>query len=376
MSELLTHASPPSTEDIPGQLARDLRALPAGRTNAPGAIHRNYDTTLHIAARWLSLVDIRRHAARASPSDQKRWNAYTTAVKQAPTRHPDQQSLIVLLGTVRDMLKDLRATEPPCPTVADVTTRIRNMIAADPVAYPPGASLPRKDLLARKCGVPEGNVELALGDLRAEGVVDRNPGGSARVRARGPYRARQPDIDGWLRTLIRTGVYPPGRPLPSYRELARTLAIGEDPVRDVTARLGTQGVLHLFRGQPPVVLPDTEAQPFDLAAVLLPLEHLPQPGGGRPVLEATARRTRSSWVARVSPPAPQLEEDIGVLRADAVHLAPLVHGLYPDAADVVARAAVTAAEPLPADGHQRLWRAACLAIAVQDLLSELTVRSL
>lgn len=181
---------------------------------------------------------------------------------------------------------------------------------------------------------------------------------------------------GWLRNLIRTGVYPPGSPLPPRRELARVLAITEDLFEDTLGALSRERVVDRHRGRPIVAQPVAEARPFDLTTVLAPLTHLPRPSGGPGPLHTAARRSRSSWVARVRPPVPELDADIEVLRAYVVHLAPLVHHQYPDSAPVVARAAVTAAEPLPHDDQQRLWRSALLAIAAQDLLGELTIRSL
>lgn len=358
--------------DVPAQVQRDLRALSRGLSSTPGTVRREHEEAIRIAGRWLSLVGERRRAAEGSPSDQERWSTYAAAVKQPAGRTPDQKSLTVLLGTVRAMLKDLAATEPPCPTVTDIATRIRTMIGADLALYPPGAMLPQKDLLVRQWEIPPAHLELALKDLRDQGALDWNPGGTARVRATGPYGARGLDVAGWLRTLIRTPVYPPGR-LPARRELARTLAIGEDPVAGTLAVLVAEGTL--LPGTPPRV-PPGPSQPFDLETVLRPVAHLPRPEGGPPYLDALARRTRSSWVARTRPPMPQLERDIAVLRADIAHLAPLVHDLYPDAVGVVARAAVTAAEPLPTDGYHLHWRAAGLAIAAQDLLAELHTRSL
>lgn len=366
--------SPPSSaKDVVEQLTGDLRALPAGLRNAPEAVHREYMQTLGIAQRWLRLVDERRRAAEGSPSDQARWSACTAAVEQEPGRHPDQQSLVLLLGTVRQMLNDLRATQPPCPTVTDVTARIMEMIESDPAVYPPGARVPVLPLV-KEMGIPRKHLDLAVDDLRATGLLDPSIG-PVRVRP-GPPGARRLNAAGWLRTLIRTGVYPPGRYLPPHRELARILAIDTTPVKDITDALSREGTVHLRHGRPLVVLSGAQTPPFDLTAVLAPLKHQPQPPGGPDLVHATARRTRSSWVARLCPPAPELNADIGVLRAAVVHLAPLVHHQHPDATPVVARAAVTAAEPLPHDDHQRLWRAACLAIAAQDLLSELTVRSL
>ncbi|WP_069626241.1 hypothetical protein [Streptomyces niveus] len=129
-------------------------------------------------------------------------------MEQALAAGRDHASLLLLIGTVRDMLKDLRATHPPCPTVTDIAERIKTMIKADPAAYPPGATL-SKVALEREVGIPRSSLDAALADLRAEQVLDPTGSGPARVRAASPDDARRLDVGGWLRTLIRTGVYPP-----------------------------------------------------------------------------------------------------------------------------------------------------------------------
>ncbi|MFE5842048.1 GntR family transcriptional regulator [Streptomyces niveus] len=359
--------------EIPDLLRRDLTALPSGRRSAATFVQQQHATTCQIAERWLWLVDERRRAAGGSPSDQARWTDFRAAVEQAPAAGRDHVSLLLLLGTVRDMLKDLRATHPPCPTVAEIAERIRSMIKADPASYPPGARL-SKGVLEREMGIPRSSLDAALADLRADRVLDPAGSGPARVRSAGPNGARRLDVGGWLRTLIRTGVYPPGQPLPLRSELVRTLAIGEMAVADTIRTLAEEGVLRCPPGSPADVLPDATSRPFDLASAAVPSERpLPSVSSLLARSAAAASRTRASWKPRACPPVPDLDADFDVLRTAALHLAPLVDLRRPGAAADVARAVVTATEPLPVDDHQQRWRTACLAIAVQDLHRHLTV---
>lgn len=94
--------------------------------------------------------------------------------------------------------------------------------------------LPAIPLLARRCGVAGETVRRALRTLHARGVVTVVPGGGVFLRESGPHAepvlpdttyaaplSRWQELRQRINEEISAGVYGPGEPLPSYKELSR-----------------------------------------------------------------------------------------------------------------------------------------------------------
>ncbi|MFF8447775.1 hypothetical protein ACF06Q_08740 [Streptomyces leeuwenhoekii] len=83
----------------------------------------------------------------------------------------------------RDMLRALRQTLPPCPSVGSVTAGIEQLIQAGDLA-PAARIFP--GALAKKLGVPVEHVDLALADLAARGLVEVRASGRAIITSTAP----------------------------------------------------------------------------------------------------------------------------------------------------------------------------------------------
>ncbi|MFB8040533.1 hypothetical protein ACFC8F_04420 [Streptomyces hydrogenans] len=175
-----------------------LRPVTGRRTNWPaeaieGAFHRIYSSTQP----WLSLARTRRDTTD-SPADRARWDVWIAALT------PPEQSVrgtyaqaCVLVGQGREMLRALRETLTPCPSVGSVAKAIERLIRTE--ALKPAARVPRRSL-ARRLRVPAVYVDLALADLAARKLVEIRGSGSAVVldagaRVSAPGLQQRPAID-------------------------------------------------------------------------------------------------------------------------------------------------------------------------------------
>ncbi|MER6116145.1 GntR family transcriptional regulator [Streptomyces sp. NPDC001743] len=194
-------ADPAVVRTPAAMLAADLAALrpvTGRRTDWPAeaverAFHRVYASTQP----WLSLARTRRDTTD-SAADRARWDVWIAALT------PPEQSVrgtydqaCVLVGQGREMLRALRETLAPCPSVGSVAREIERLIRAG--ALKPGARVPRRSL-ARRLRVPAGYVDLALKDLAARKLVEIRASGSAVVldagaRVSAPGLQRGPAID-------------------------------------------------------------------------------------------------------------------------------------------------------------------------------------
>ncbi|MFE7116040.1 winged helix-turn-helix domain-containing protein [Streptomyces sp. NPDC057654] len=97
--------------------------------------------------------------------------------------------------------------------------------------YPPGSAIPTTAQLVEKYGVSKTTARTAQCQLRSEGLIEGRQGQRCRVRTAEDAAAASTDIT-WAppdaqRVAIQVhqdmeaGTYPPGRPPPSSRELAR-----------------------------------------------------------------------------------------------------------------------------------------------------------
>lgn len=76
-------------------------------------------------------------------------------------------------------------------------------------------------------------------------------------------------IDG-VQTHILLGIYPPGSPVPSLRELSATLGINPNTIQKSYAELTRRGILAPSPGNGCYVTPDAPARIREAAAVRLP----------------------------------------------------------------------------------------------------------
>ncbi|WP_432114704.1 hypothetical protein [Streptomyces sp. S1] len=147
-----------------------LRRVPAKGAawtvlSTEGAHHCVYAAT----GPWLGLARSRRDDT-ASPADRARWDTWISILTPpehlAPKSHAD---MCVLAGTARDMLRTLRQTLPPCPSVGSVAAEIERQIQNGELAA--GAGI-RRAAVAKSLRVPGKHVDLALADLAASGLVE------------------------------------------------------------------------------------------------------------------------------------------------------------------------------------------------------------
>ncbi|MFC8730035.1 hypothetical protein [Streptomyces bacillaris] len=174
-----------------------LRPVTGRRTDWPadaieGAFHHVYASTQP----WLSLARTRRDTTD-SPADRARWDVGIAALT------PPEQSVrgtyvqaCVLVGQGREMLRALRETLAPCPSVGSVAKEIERLIQTG--ALKPSARIPRRSL-TRRLRVPTAYVDLALADLAARKLVEIRASGVAVVLDTGD-RASAPGLQQGRRT--------------------------------------------------------------------------------------------------------------------------------------------------------------------------------
>ncbi|MFJ9795439.1 hypothetical protein [Streptomyces sp. NPDC101145] len=172
-------------------LKQDLAALRRVTTRSvwtaaavENAHHRVYAAT----GPWLRLARSRRDHTD-SPADRARWDAWISAL--TPPERPVTRSyadVCILAGRARDMLRALRQTLPPCPSVGSVAAEIERQVQSG--GLPPGAQV-RRTALARDLGVPGDHIHLALADLAAQGLVEVSASGRTVVTSTAPGAGRR-----------------------------------------------------------------------------------------------------------------------------------------------------------------------------------------
>ncbi|MEU4847979.1 GntR family transcriptional regulator [Streptomyces gilvosporeus] len=388
---------PPAPDTMRRALTSDLIRL--GRIDShrgggisPAAVARGYETAWRIADQWLPLARQRRRATSGSKADRERWDALIKAAARPaqPVGRPSFFGLVELAWSVRDLLRTLRDTEPPCVPVAQVAARIAEAI--EDGHYPTGASLSPARIAADR-NLPVGSVKLALTDLAERKVVELSATGRARITWPGPTDRPQ-QIADTLRELIAAGAYPPGAQLPVRPVLARNLVCSRPPISAAIRLLIDDGTLICYPGQRPRVRtghPHTGTKAIVYARAFAQLPDL-----GGPVdlsdtrIREVVRVTQSWWKARLSPHPATLDHYFAQLVGIARHLMTragvsepcrAAHGdrhqpqgrqKRPEAQvhldSVIARVTVGATSAAQAAPEHRLWRTACFAAAVHDLL--------
>ncbi|MDJ1136281.1 GntR family transcriptional regulator [Streptomyces iconiensis] len=344
------------------------------------AVLNGYDRAYTYIAEWLPLARERREGAGGSPADQARWDRLMAAVVRPEGRKDTSyEGLIVLTNNGRELLHALAETESPSPPVEQIARHIRNSLKNG--TYPPGALLP-VGRIATRLGAPHSSVRLALADLAASGTVEMHNEGRARVPGVDRHRNLPGQIAAWLRTLIASDVLPIGKRLPSRAELSRIVVTNAQPVNEALQILAGEQVIKFGPSLRPFVPPGTRIpeEPDTSAACasqLQPAQQLDDDSDLRPsAIRESVRKAHTWWRRRLSPHPASLEHCIGHLCAARQHLTP--SALATDARlsahasgtprAVARRALVTEAALQDPAADLRIWRTACLATAVNDLL--------
>lgn len=275
-------------------------------------------------------------------------------------------ALPVLSDSVLRLLRALREAEAGGPDVTEIADHVRTSIR-DRV-FLPGTKLP-VGRIAADLGYsrPSARAELAFQDLRSEKLLTCR--GSIWWVAEPSDQAAQ--VAGMVRAFIQAGVYPPGGPLPGTIELARQLVTSTASLSRAWAILREEGAVagHAgYRPEVPPVPPFPADVPLDLDTLTARLRSLALNDADlRPhVIEETCARARNWWRTRTSPPPAALEHAYGYLIAAVLHLLQLT----PDAEEAHTRLRRTSVLALDPDDvtSSPLWRTACIAVAVGELM--------
>ncbi|MFJ5938604.1 GntR family transcriptional regulator [Streptomyces sp. NPDC093071] len=314
---------------------------------------------------WITLAESRLQQAAGSPSDRTRWEECIAGVRRPDAEGAPVPPLVNLGNAAIRLLHALIEAEAG-PDVKAITDYVRTAVTNG--AYLPGTRL-APGRIAAELGLSRSHfsrIELAFQDLRGEGLVSLFPPGKWWVTAQDE---RPVQIAALLRMFIQAGVYPPKTHLPSLVPLARTL-VSSAP--DVTAALRTlQNEGAVIRGAWARTTvhpaPPFPVQPAADSHVLV--DRLRNGAASDADLSAlgirkTCKRAQDWWRARISPDPTALERTRHCLIAATVHL------IEQDPDDREARSRLRRAAALvPAStSPDHLWRTACLAAVVLELL--------
>lgn len=316
---------------------------------------------------WVPLAETRLHQAAGSPSDRTRWEECIAGVRRPDTEDAPVPPLVNLGNAATRLLHALIEAEAAGPSIKVITDHVRTAIANG--TYLPGTRLGPGRIVA-ELGLGRSNlirVELAFQDLCHEGLVTLSSPGKWWVTAQDDRPAQ---IAALLRTFIQAGVYPPNTHLPTLVPLARALVSSAPDVMAALRALQDEGAVIRGAWVRPTVHP---APPFpvqsppgpdvlvdrlrDVAAADADLSPLG--------IRKSCKRAQNWWRTRISPDPTALDHTRRCLIAAALHL--IEQG--PDDRDthtLLHRIAVlvpTSASP------DYLWRTACLAAAVLELLA-------
>ncbi|WP_432061524.1 hypothetical protein [Streptomyces sp. S1] len=329
---------------------------------------------------WLALAETKYRLAAGAPSDEHRWRRLIDDTRslgaREPVSNPAEPPTIA-----RALLRALLEAERPGPSVKEIADSLRKLITDG--TYPPGTSLSASHLAdeAEAAGTPAPveRVRLALRDLTTEGTMVTNGARRTWVAGGGASVERPVQIAAWMRTLIQARVYPPQSPLPARLLLARDFLATSRDTGAALRILGAEKVLKRSTAYRPVVRADLpfplDPGPFNLGARVEELRSKAITGITFPFSEvrATCQQVQVWWRVRHTPRPDVLERVFRTLITAAAYGIPRVVELYPNSPDadvrtVLRRTAITALADLPAELLERLWRTACLATAVHQLL--------
>ncbi|MEU8543116.1 GntR family transcriptional regulator [Streptomyces sp. NPDC048717] len=259
---------------------------------------------------------------------------------------------------------------------SDLEDRVRRGITDG--VLPPGTLLSRMRILA-DAGLTSTSgtrVDLALQDLAADGLVVVRY--SNQVLVAGPRKTydQVTVAADLLRVLVSTGIYPLMSSLPNQQDLSRLLAAERPTVSRALHRLHEEGYLFVQHSRRAVVRPvppvSASGPPTldDLVGRLCSAApsstNLDRAG-----LRESCRRAKVWWHRRSLPDAESLREVRQSLVAAAAALLPLAARRPPDAPDayaVLGYAVTAALHGWLAEREIEVWRLACVATAVLDVL--------
>ncbi|MFD9771689.1 GntR family transcriptional regulator [[Kitasatospora] papulosa] len=316
---------------------------------------------------WLPLAESHLDQATGSPSDHARWTALMAGVQSLVIHAEPSPALAELSDSVLRLLRALHEAEAGGPGVTEIADHVRTAIRDGTLL--PGTKVP-VGRIAADLGYsrPSEQAELAFQDLQAEKLLTFR--GSIWWIAEPADQSAQ--VAGMIRSFLHAGVYLPGDPLPRTTELARQLATSTTALARAWAILRDEGTVVSrtgFRPETPPVLPFPVDAPLDSDALTGQLRSLALDDADlRPyVIEENCARARNWWKTRTSPPPAALEHAYGYLITAVLHLLPS----SPDTAEARTRLRRIAVLALDPDGvtSSPLWRTACLAVVVGELLA-------
>ncbi|MFH8255250.1 MULTISPECIES: GntR family transcriptional regulator [Streptomyces] len=326
---------------------------------------------LRLVTPWLPVAEGRLQAAEGSPGDQARWQSLIDEVRAS-----SEADFVTASSAARSLLRELVEAFLPGPSVSELADRVRRGITDG--ALPPGTLLSRLRILA-DAGLTSASgtrVDLALQDLAADGlVVVRH---SNQVLVAGP-RSTYDQVTvaaDLLRALVSTGIYPLMSSLPVQQDLSRLLAAERSIVSRALHRLHEEGYLSVQHSRRAVVRPVPPAPvsgPPTLEDLVGRLRSAAPSGTSldRAGLRKSCRRAKVWWHRRSAPDAESLREVRQSLVASAADLLPLAARRHPDDPDAHAVLGYTVTAALhdwPAEREIEVWRLACVATAVLDVL--------
>lgn len=275
---------------------------------------------------------------------------------------------MALTDSAVGLLQALNKAEAEGPGVQEIADHVRAAIRG-------GVLLPGTKLgvgrIASDLGCSrsvESRAEFAFQDLRAEGLL--NFRGSMWWVTEPTDQPTQ--IAGMIRTFIQTGAYPPGSSLPVTVDLARALVVSTMNLGAAWHILRDEGTVVSRTGFGPVVSPvppfplETPLDPDALATRLRSLSVGNADVNAHAIKESCAQ-ARTWWRTRTSPPPAALEQTYGHLITAVLHLL----RSNPDTPEAHVRLRRTAALALDPNSvtSSRLWRTACIAVVVGELLN-------
>ncbi|MFF0482722.1 GntR family transcriptional regulator [Streptomyces sp. NPDC004435] len=326
---------------------------------------------LRLVTPWLPVAEGRLQAAEGSSADQARWRSLIDEVRAS-----SEADFVTASSAARSLLRELVEAFLPGPSVSEIADRVRRGIADG--ALPPGTLLSRMRILA-DAGLTSASgtrVDLALQDLAADGLVVVRY--SNQVLVAGP-RSTYDQVTvaaDLLRVLVSTGVYPLMSSLPVQQDLSRLLAADRSIVSRALHRLHEEGYLSVQHSRRAVVRPVPPAPvsgPPTLEDLVGRLRSAAPSGTSldRAGLRKSCRRAKGWWHRRSAPDAESLREVRQSLVASAADLLPLAARRHPDDPDAHAVLGYTVTAALhdwPTEREIEVWRLACVATAVLDVL--------
>ncbi|OCC13990.1 GntR family transcriptional regulator [Streptomyces sp. PTY087I2] len=360
------------------EATKALRALQRTTSEMDWTADRADDReTVHaFMDRWVVVAEARLRGAEGSPADLARWRDLIGPLRRPGPDTEKAGHLVLLYAAARRLLQAVREAARPGPSVQEVGRRLREGISSG--EYAPGRPLGVKRL-AVDVGLTLASVvrvETALSDLAAEGAVIISPSNKARVAGTEHDGDRALHIAAWLRMMVAKGVYPPGSRLPRLPELCAALLVPQSVVSQALHVLHHEGTITAYRGARSTVrstLPFPAASPPELETLLVYLRTKAMGGAvlSHSAVREAARNARGWWIRRLSPHPETLESTTRALVAAAARLIWIAQDGYADDADALAVlrwTAETALADAPSIPHGRLWRTACLGVAVLHVL--------